>query len=304
MKRQTLTLASVGDKYNDSGCGRVLQSSALRGWSSMLAESRLHLSGHFDGFVQPVTEVSMVIRGEGLMRKRASGETLTTHAGPGVIWLCSQGEQTEWLELEHGALEVLHVYLRPDAWPEYATEQGPHGAGAAAQSLRPTVTDPLLEQINRAILAEMEAETAGGSLLIESLCNTLSARLLQSHSMSPLDTAARLSSTGKLDFRRLSRVLEYIHAHLGEALDIRGMASTANLSRFHFARAFKASTGQTPYEYVRAKRLAQAKVLLAQNRPLAEIALALNFSSQANFTRAFRREFGITPGQYREQMSR
>jgi len=42
----------------------------------------------------------------------------------------------------------------------------------------------------------------------------------------------------------------------------------------------------------------------AQNRPLAEIALALNFSSQANFTRAFRREFGITPGQYREQISR
>jgi len=98
--------------------------------------------------------------------------------------------------------------------------------------------------------------------------------------------------------------LEYIHAHLGEALDVRGMASTANLSRFHFARAFKASTGQTPYQYVSAKRLAQAKVLLAQNRPLAEIALALNFSSQTNFTRAFRRAFGITPGQYREQISR
>jgi AraC-like DNA-binding protein len=59
----------------------------------------------------------------------------------------------------------------------------------------------------------------------------------------------------------------------------------------------KASTRQTPYQYVSAKRLAQAKVLLAQNRPLAGIAFALNFLSQANFTRTFRREFGITPGQ-------
>jgi len=226
-----MTPSKAGDKY--VGPGRLLQSSELRGWSS-LAEFRLHESGHTDGFVQPVTEFSMVFRGEGLMRRRASGETHTTHAGPGVIWLCSAGPQTDWLKLEHGALEVLHLYLRPDAWLDYATERGLQGAGAAARSLHFTVTDPLLEQIGCAIFAEMQTETAAGSLLVESLCGSLYARLLQSHSKSPLDIADRLSSIGKLDPRRLGRVLEYIHAHLGEALDIRGMASTANLSRFHF----------------------------------------------------------------------
>jgi len=296
-----MSLANAGDKY-ELGPARLLQSSAPRGWSCMSAEFRLHQSGRADSFVQPITEISMVFRGEGLVRRRDSGETHTTHAGPGVIWLCTAGQEIDWLEMEQGALEILHLYLRPDALLECATEGG--FQGAATQSLRYTVSDPLLEQIGRAILAEMQAETAAGSLLVESLCGTLSARLLQSHSMSPLDIAARLSRTGKLDPRRLNRVLEYIHAHLGNALDIRGMASTANLSRFHFARAFKASTGQTPYQYVSAKRLAQAKVLLTQNQPLAEIALALNFSSQANFTRAFRREFGITPGRYREQKSR
>jgi AraC family transcriptional regulator len=296
-----MSLANAGDKY-ELGPARLLQSSVPRGWSSISAEFRLHQSGRADSFVQPVTEISMVFGGEGLVRRRDSGETHTTHAGPGVIWLCTAGQQIDWLEMEQGALEILHLYLRPDALLEYATEAG--FQGAATQSLRYTVNDPLLEQIGRAILAEMQEETAAGSLLVESLCGTLSARLLQSHSMSPLDIAARLSRTGKLDPRRLNRVLEYIHAHLGDALDIRGMASAASLSRFHFARAFKTSTGQTPYQYVSAKRLAQAKVLLAQNRPIAEIALALNFSSQANFTRAFRREFGITPGRYREQKSR
>jgi AraC family transcriptional regulator len=219
-----------------------------------------------------------------------------------VIWLCTAGEQIDWIEMKRGALEVLHLYLRPDALLDYATERG--FRGAATQPLRYTVSDPLLEQIGRAILSEMQAETAAGSLLVESLCSSLSARLLQRHLMSPLDIAARLSSAGKLDPRRLGRVLEYIHAHLGDALDIRGMATAASLSRFHFARAFKTSTGQTPYQYVNAKRMAQAKVMLAQNQSLAEIALALNFSSQANFTRAFRREFGITPGRHREQKSR
>lgn len=296
-----MTLANSGDKY-EVGPGRLLHSSAPRCWSSMFAELRLHESGgHADAFVQPITEISMVFRGEGLVRRRDSGETHTTHAKPGVIWLCSAGQQIDWLEMEQGELEILHLYLRPDAVLAYANERG---FQTAMQSLRYTVGDPLLEQMGRAILAEMQAETAGGLLLVDSLYGSLIARLLQSHSTSPLDITTRLSNVGKLDPRRLSRVLEYIHAHLGDALDIRGMATTANLSRFHFARAFKGATGQTPYQYVSTKRLERAKAMLAQNQPIAQIALALNFSSQANFTRAFRREFGITPGQYREQKSR
>src|SRR6266478_8230034 len=199
-----MTLANARDKY-EVGPGRLLQSSAPRGWSSMFAEFRLHVSGRADAFVQPVTEISMVLRGEGLVRRRDSGETHTTQAGPGVIWLCTAGQQIDWLEMEQGALEILHLYLRPDALLEYATERG--FPGAATQSLHYTVSDPLLEQIGRAILAEMRTETAAGSLLVESLCGSISARLLQSHSMSPLDIAARPSRVGKLDPRRLSRVL-------------------------------------------------------------------------------------------------
>jgi AraC family transcriptional regulator len=80
------------------------------------------------------------------------------------------------------------------------------------------------------------------------------------------------------------------------------MASEACLSRFHFARAFKASTGQAPHQYVSAERLERAKSLLIQgDRSLLDIALSLNFSSQSNFTRAFRRIVGQTPGQFRQR---
>jgi AraC family transcriptional regulator len=295
-----MALAEGGDKYEEAP-GRLLQSSAVRTWPGLFAEFRLHVSARSDAFVQPVTEISMVLRGEGLVQRRASGETLTTHAGPGVIWFCPAGELIDCVELVQGTLEVLHLYLQPDALLDYATERG--FVSTAMQSLRYTrgFSDPLLEQMGRAILAEMQSETVAGPLLVESLGSSLAARLLYRYSNSSADV--RSSRVGKLDPRRLNRVLEYIHAHLGDELDVRGMASAAHLSRFHFARAFKASTGQAPYQYVNAKRMERAKALLMQDRPLGEIALTLNFSSQANFTRAFRREFGVTPGQYREQNS-
>ena len=72
------------------------------------------------------------------------------------------------------------------------------------------------------------------------------------------------------------------------------------MSRFHFARAFKAAVGQAPHQYVSVQRLERAKELLVRgDEPLLEIAIALNFSSQANFTRAFHAGTGVTPGQYR-----
>jgi AraC family transcriptional regulator len=59
----------------------------------------------------------------------------------------------------------------------------------------------------------------------------------------------------------------------------------------------------SPHRYVSAKRLERAKALLIHgDQLLVDIALALNFSCQANFTRAFRQATGQTPGQYRQTL--
>jgi hypothetical protein len=83
-----------------------------------------------------------------------------------------------------GKLEILHLYLRPAALLDYAAERS--FKSSAMQSLRYIggFSDPLLEQMGRAILAEMRAETTGGSLLVESLCGSLTARLLHNYSNS------------------------------------------------------------------------------------------------------------------------
>jgi AraC family transcriptional regulator len=107
---------------------------------------------------------------------------------------------------------------------------------------------------------------------------------------------------GRLDRRRLARLVDYIDANLEGDLSLDRMASVACLSRYHFSRAFKQAVGQSPRRYVSARRLERAKALLIEgDRPLIDIALGLGFSSQANFTRAFQRLMGVAPGQYRRR---
>lgn len=99
---------------------------------------------------------------------------------------------------------------------------------------------------------------------------------------------------------RLARVRDWVAAHLAEPFGLAAMAESAGLSPFHFSRAFKAATGQTPRAYVMARRLDQARELLADpTLPLAEVAQRCGFADQAHFTTQFRRAAGITPGMWR-----
>ncbi|MHB8885088.1 MAG: helix-turn-helix transcriptional regulator [Methylovirgula sp.] len=103
-----------------------------------------------------------------------------------------------------------------------------------------------------------------------------------------------------LDPRRLQRVLDFIDDHLEDHITIGILAETACLSPFHFARAFKAAAGVPPHQYLSERRVQFAKALLVKGElRLVDIALACGFSSQANFSRAFRQATGMAPGQFR-----
>jgi AraC family transcriptional regulator len=103
---------------------------------------------------------------------------------------------------------------------------------------------------------------------------------------------------------KLKRVLDFIETHLHANVGLDDLAQAAGLSANHFLRVFKLATGETPYHYLRARRLEKACSLLAENdMPLAELALECGFANQAHFTAAFSREVGISPGRYRRLVS-
>jgi transcriptional regulator of acetoin/glycerol metabolism len=98
----------------------------------------------------------------------------------------------------------------------------------------------------------------------------------------------------------MRRVREHVELHLSESMDLAELAGVAGLSVYHFARAFKQSTGVAPHHYLVQRRIERAREMLARSElPLSEIALAAGFSDQSHLARLFRQMLGITPGQFR-----
>ena len=122
---------------------------------------------------------------------------------------------------------------------------------------------------------------------------------------SPGESAAPLRPQirGGLPPRALRRVREFIEAHLEQTISIQALATTAGLSMYHFARAFKQSEGMTPHDYLVQCRVRRARDLLAAtDLPLSEIALAAGFADQSHCARRFREHVGVTPSSYRWSM--
>ena len=98
----------------------------------------------------------------------------------------------------------------------------------------------------------------------------------------------------------LQQALEFIDAHLGEQLTLVKIAHEARLSPYHFAHIFKRFTGIAPHQYVMRRRLARAKLLLAQTDvPILTIALELGYANQSHFSEVFHRATGVTPLTFR-----
>lgn len=98
------------------------------------------------------------------------------------------------------------------------------------------------------------------------------------------------------------RMQDYIEAHLQEPITLSNLARTARYSPWHAARVFKECTGKTPFEYVRMRRLSLAAERLSHTSELViDVALDFLFDSHDGFTRAFTKQFGVTPTRFREQ---
>ena len=100
--------------------------------------------------------------------------------------------------------------------------------------------------------------------------------------------------------QRVNLAIDHIVGHLGEPLRLRDLARVALLSPFHFHRVFQALMGSTPADFVQRLRLDKALRLLSHARPpsLTWIALACGFSSSSDFSRCFKRRFGVPPSSF------
>lgn len=98
----------------------------------------------------------------------------------------------------------------------------------------------------------------------------------------------------------IEQSLTFIEEHLAEEISTEELASTIGLSPFYFQRLFKRLVNKPIQEYVKLRRLAKVIENLGDSEQrILDVALDYGFSSHANFTRAFKETYGITPEDYR-----
>ncbi|EGQ9890311.1 AraC family transcriptional regulator [Vibrio cholerae] len=100
---------------------------------------------------------------------------------------------------------------------------------------------------------------------------------------------------------KLAKSIEAIHASLDTPWTIAELAKLAGMSRAQFAARFHQMIGQPPLSYVTESRLLLAKQLLLAGQPIKFIALEVGYSGGVAFSRAFERQFGLTPTRWLQQ---
>ena len=100
--------------------------------------------------------------------------------------------------------------------------------------------------------------------------------------------------------QRINKVVAYINNHLDETLDLKKIANEAALSDFHFHRIFKALKGEAIGGYITRLRLeATARLLRYTALTIEEIAFNIGYETPASLSKAFKKQYGISPTEYR-----
>src|SRR5262245_1422823 len=223
---------------------------------------------------------------------RSEGISRTAPPPAGSVSVVPAGNSAWWRWGRHS--DSLHVFLEPGLVGRVAAEAFELDPARVSVPPLDGIDLPPLRAAMLAVNDELTAGGTGGRLAAESLANLLAVHLIR-HVSAP--RAARRPGGG-LPRGRLRAVVEYVEEHLDSNPTLEEMAAVAHLSAYHFARQFKRATGLPPHQYVIARRVERAKLLLEGDGelPLVEVAVLVGFSDQSQVTRHFKRFVGVTRG--------
>jgi AraC family transcriptional regulator len=162
-----------------------------------------------------------------------------------------------------------------------------------------TTTDNQLVGIVNAMAAEAQAGSPAGDLFSQAISVALLAHVYDRYDRA--GAARRLE--GRLSPRQVETVSRYVSDHIRCALSIVELAGLLQLSPAYFCRAFSKTLGVTPHRFVLNERIEIARQRLQQTSPppMAELAHALGFATQAHFSVVFQKLVGCSPSEFRKR---
>jgi AraC family transcriptional regulator len=276
----------------------ALRSSDTLGWSSIYVQQHQQPAWETPEYAHIRHMVLVHGTQQRIRTERAfDGRRQLEQIGSGsniVIVPAAVQHQTNWSQESPFSL----LFLEPDYLVRVARES----VKAERVELIPhyAMEDPFIDQIGRALTAELHSTAPGSRLFADSLTISLSIHLIRHYSnwQQPL----REDATG-LSQRKLSQAIEYINERLAQNLSIAEIADELEMSQYYFSRLFKQSIGSSPYQYVMQQRIERAAFLLRTTTlSIAAISPQVGFSNQNQLTVQFRKFIGTTPSRYRKNL--
>lgn len=222
------------------------------------------------------------VAGTGIMRYR--GAELLIRPGDAFFISCQEQQyygtvespwEFRWTHFNGGGCESLFRIFagRPVVLPEAAGE---------------------MEATFDRIESLMRESSLNSDLLLSDLLGSLLSSLCRLQL-----SRSGLPATG-VEHGGVAVAMDYIQTHYNEALTVERLAASVHMSKYYFIRLFKQQIGCTPYQFVIQKRLEEAKRLLKNSAcSVEEIAFRVGYQNAGTLIRDFRKNTGLTPGNYR-----
>ncbi|MGL5939719.1 MAG: helix-turn-helix domain-containing protein [Waterburya sp.] len=197
----------------------------------------------------------------------------------------------------HVKTKCIIITLDPVKFEKFA--QTELGILLSTQQLRdlPQFLDEDITQSGIQLLEALQCEL-GSQVMFESFARVFLTKLILKYGLQDEEYNFSKSFTAQ----HYKQVLDYVAVNYGRNILLEDMAEQADLSSSHFSRLFKQTIGQSPYQFLIAYRVEQAKKMLNNpNALMVDIAFACGFADQAHFSRVFKKIEGLTPKQYRRR---
>ncbi|RWM40285.1 MAG: AraC family transcriptional regulator [Mesorhizobium sp.] len=210
-----------------------------------------------------------------------------------IIYIPADREWTGW---DEGDATASFLLVSIDQ--EFAEQTFGGSAFCRPAELPPWIgfRDSTIEMALQRIADELRYPDPISATMVESQVAQLFVQLVR------LNRNSRQPAKGGLSAFDLKRVMAMIESLSDDKLTLADLARELGISRFHFSRAFKQSTGMTPHAFIARRRLEQsADMLRSTNLSATRIAMECGFSSSSHLTTAFRRAFGANPIEFRRK---
>jgi AraC-like DNA-binding protein len=210
----------------------------------------------------------------------------TVTASVGDMIMVNPGEMHDGAPLSEGARRWRMIYVDPKLMVHEVEEE----IAGRIEIVRPVARDSKLARRFNRLFRRLTCYCSDRLATEESLLSAFT-RLLAHHS------TARPAPDGPSPI--INKAVTRLNAAVDEPVSLAELAALAGVSRFKLLRSFAREVGITPHAYLIQRRLLMARKLLAAGCTPVQAAMDTGFADQSHLTRAFVRQFAVTPGRYR-----